>query len=305
MKILLLGATGQLGQAFCEIAAAEGFPIGWSLTAWSHREGDLSEPEALIKKIRDFNPAVLMNAAAFTQVDQAESQKELCEKINAKTPGILASYCGEMSIPFVHFSTDYVYEGKGVEPHLETEIYKPQNFYGLTKSQGDHAIEEAGGEYLIFRTSWVYSHLGKNFVRTMIHLGESRDTIKVVNDQWGCPSYAPDLAKASWDALMIAIEAKLDKGSFPSGVYHICNSGTTNWCEFAKAILKNKNIMGIPSSEYPTPAHRPLNSRLSVKKLNQTFGLSLRPWGEALTECLKKIDSLRKIDLIEKSLHHV
>jgi len=289
MKILLLGANGQLGKSVVEFSTSENWPIGWKLLAWDRVLGDLAKPDELVARVADQKPDVIINAAAYTKVDQAEKERALCEVINATAPAKLAEYCAKKKVTLVHYSTDYVYAGTGDAAHYETDPIAPNNFYGKTKGEGDQAIEKSGSDYLIFRTSWVYSHTGKNFVLTMLKLGAEMDSLKVVNDQIGSPSYAPDLAKYSLDALMKALEQKVEGKRFPSGVYHLCNSGVTSWCDFAKAILPGKNINGIPSSEYPTPAKRPLNSRLSLKKLVATFGLKPRPWQEALADCLKQV----------------
>ena len=291
MKILLLGSNGQVGQAIQELSQNEGFPIGWSLTAWDREEGDLSDSKALIIKVEMLMPDAIINAAAYTQVDRAETDRDLCSKINAEAPGVLAQYCKAHSIPLVHYSSDYVYEGSGTHEHTESEALKPSGYYGETKARGDRAIIDSQCEHLIFRTSWVYSHTGKNFVKTMIKLASERPELKVVSDQIGSPTYAPDLAKHSFDALMLAFEAKVNQQKFPSGVYHLCNSGLTSWCDFAKAIIPKMKVIGILTSEYPTPAKRPLNSRLSLSKIKSTFGINPRPWQVALKDCLQKLGS--------------
>lgn len=289
MKILLLGANGQVGQAIQELSQNEGFPIGWSLIAWGREEGDLSDLKTLIAKVEMLMPDVIINAGAYTHVDRAETDRDLCEQINAAAPSALAGYCKSHSIPLVHYSSDYVYEGSGTHEHTESEALNPSGSYGKAKARGDQAITQSGCEHLIFRTSWVYSHTGKNFVKTMLKLGSERPELKVVNDQVGSPTYAPDLAGHALDVLMLGLEKKINGEAFPSGVYHLCNSGVTSWCEFAKRILPQVRVVGIPSSEYPTPAKRPLNSRLSMEKITRTFGIKPRPWRDALAECLHKI----------------
>ncbi len=289
MKILLLGSSGQLGQAFQELANSSAFPIGWEMKAWSRGDADLSNPPELIKKIQIEKPDLIINTAAYTQVDLAEKERTLCETINAQAPGYIASYCVDANIPLIHYSSDYVYAGEGVEPHVESENHAPGNYYGQTKAEGDALLQKSGCEHLIFRTSWVFSHVGKNFVKTMLRIGVDRPELRVVSDQVGSPSYAPDLAAYSLEALMRALELKAEGKEFPSGVYHLTNSGNTSWAGFAEAILPKNKIIGIPSSEYPTPAKRPQNSRLSLEKLKQTFGITPRPWQEALKECLVRL----------------
>jgi dTDP-4-dehydrorhamnose reductase len=307
MKILLLGANGQVGGAFQELSKTDAFPIGWTLHAWDRVQGDLSKPADLIAAIEHAHTQtpidVVINAAAYTQVDLAEKETEICDAINAVAPGALAAFCKSKNLPLVHFSSDYVYSGQGVEPHHETEGYQPLGRYGASKAIGDEAVVASGCDHLIFRTSWVYSHEGKNFVKTMLRLGAERSELRVVSDQVGSPTYAPDLAKYALDSLMQAMIKKVETGAFPSGIYHLTNSGYTSWADFAVAIfasmraqggaqaaaLKVDRVVPIASSDFPTPAKRPLNSRLSLQKFSNTFGITPRPWAEALKECLQKL----------------
>jgi dTDP-4-dehydrorhamnose reductase len=289
MKVLLLGADGQLGRAFQALSQTDAFPIGWELSAWNRSLGDLSKPETLLKNVESFRPDIIVNAAAYTQVDLAEQEIDLCERINTESPAMLAAYAREHHATLVHFSTDYVYGDEFKDAHLESERLQPQNQYGRAKALGDEAILLSAADHLIFRTSWVYSYVGKNFVKTMLKLAETKTELKVVNDQVGSPTYAPDLAEYALDALMQALEKKAVGEAFPSGVYHLTNSGFTSWAEFAEAIIPQVKIVGISSNEYPTPAKRPLNSRLSSKKFVLAFGFEPRSWREALQECLKKV----------------
>jgi dTDP-4-dehydrorhamnose reductase len=318
VKILLLGSTGQLGQAWIDLSKTDAFPIGWTLVPADRHAfnlADLPDPAELTKRWsateRDHTPDLIINAAAYTAVDRAETERELCHRINAKAPGVIAQACARLQIPMVHYSSDYVYSGgsapsgSGPEPHLETEPHAPLNEYGRSKALGDEAVLASGADALIFRTSWVYSHVGKNFVNTMLRLGgksesvpeprpEPRPEISVVADQVGAPTYAPDLAKLSLEALMRALEKKATGAPFPGGIYHLCNSGSTSWAAFARAILPGARIKEITTSEYPTPALRPKNSRLSLTKLENTFGLRPRSWQEALQDCLAAIKKQEK-----------
>ena len=264
MKILLLGANGQVGQAFQDLAKTDAFPIGWELIAFGHKDADLTKIQELLVKIDALKPDVIVNAAAYTAVDQAEVESELCTQINAAAPKALAAFAKSKRMVLVHFSSDYVYDGEAPEIHVETETLAPANQYARSKALGDQAIVNEQGEYLIFRTSWVYSITGRNFVKTMLNLGQNKSELKVVNDQVGSPTYAPDLAMYTLQALMRALETKSVGLEFPSGVYHVCNSGFTTWADFAKAILPKVNVVGIPTREYPTPAKRPHNSKLSL-----------------------------------------
>ena len=215
--------------------------------------------------------------------------------MNATTVKRIAEFAAQTNIPLVHYSSDYVYSGEGTTPFTEASTPNPQNFYGLTKLQGDQAVQAAGGKFLIFRTSWVYSHVGKNFVLTMLKFGKEREEMKIVSDQTGSPTYAPDLAEWTIQAMKRAESMT----PFPSGVYHATNSGWTTWFEFANAIfagarelgaeLKVNSVKPILTSEYATPAKRPLNSRVSLQKLQSAFGIEPRSWQTALQECLRAL----------------
>ena len=292
MKVVLLGSQGQVGQAFQKLAQTDAFPIGWELISWDRSEGNLGKPEELIIKIQTLKPDAIINAAAYTQVDLAETEMESSQTVNAKAPALLAEYAAKTKVPLIHFSTDYVYGSEGSAPHLETEALLPSNQYGRSKARGDEAILKSGCDYLIFRTSWVYSYVGKNFVRTMLKLGETKTELKIVNDQFGAPTYAPDLAMLALDAFMQSLEKKASGETFPSGVYHLTNSGFTTWAEFAQTILPQVKVIGIPTREYPTPAKRPSNSRLSLQKFIQTFGLEPRAWQSALKDCLSHLKEM-------------
>lgn len=289
MKILLFGASGQLGSAFQELSKSDAFPVGWTLVGLSSKECDLSIEAAIKARLSAESPDLIINAAAYTAVDLAEKEQILCEAINARAPAVMAVYSKAQGIPLVHYSTDYVYEGSGSSERLESEAHHPQNFYGASKARGDEAIMASGCEHLILRTSWVFSPIGKNFVKTMLKLGAERPELRIVEDQVGAPTYAPDLAEYSLHAIMRGLEQKAVMGAFPSGVYHLTNSGVTHWADFARAITPTTRIVGISSSEYPTPAKRPLNSRLSLEKFVLTFGVRPRPWQEALRVCLERL----------------
>ena len=290
-KKLILGSQGQLGKALLQILGDS------TALAASRKEADLSQPKQLLSFLDQVHTQIdaVINASAYTQVDLAEKEGELAWKVNAHGPGILAQWCAARSIPFVHFSTDYVFSGEGTRPWTEQDPIAPLNTYGKTKAEGEKQIIQAGGKYLIFRTSWVYDHQGKNFLNTMLRLGKEKEHLRIINDQFGAPTYAPDLAKASWEALQKANS----ETHFPSGIYHLCSMGETTWFEFAKTIfegarslgvsLKVQNIDPIASHEYPTAAKRPLNSRLSLQKFIETFGIQPPNWKDSLKVCLEEI----------------
>lgn len=285
-RIAVLGAGGQVGRALVSLLGERGIGL-------SRVEADLADVQAVITTLEASQPDAVINAAAYTQVDKAESEAELATRINAEAPEALAAWCAKRDIPFIHYSTDYVFDGSGQKPWGEDDAAAPLSTYGRSKREGERGVEAAGGKYLIFRTSWVYDAEGKNFLNTMLRLGAEREALKIVDDQHGAPTYAPHLAQMT--------VAALDKASgmqaFPAGVYHAVNAGETTWCGFAKAIfaralekqvpLAIKTVEPIPSVAYPTPAVRPLNSRLNCEKLHTVFGLSLPHWEQGLAEAME------------------
>lgn len=286
--ILITGSTGQVGRALVELA-------GERCIGLDRSQLDLSQPERLASCLEQWNPAAVINAAAYTQVDQAEKEEELARTINGEAPGVIARWCAARGIPFVHFSTDYVFAGNGERPWTEEDAVAPLNAYGRSKLEGEQQVAAAGGRYLIFRTSWVYDATGKNFVTTMLRLARERETLNVVADQHGAPTYAPQLAAAT----LTALEQAQSLAQFPSGIYHLCHSGETTWHGFAEAIfaaargrgldLKVQTVGAIPSSAYPVPAKRPENSRLNTAKAQQVLGVRLPDWHVGLSECMKHL----------------
>ncbi len=284
-SVLVTGVSGQVGGALLNL-------LGEQAVAAPRAKFDLAKPETLTARLDKIDPAVVINAAAYTAVDQAESDAETAFTVNAASPGVIAQWCAARDIPFVHFSTDYVFAGDGTRPWQETDAVAPLNVYGASKLRGEQAIAQAGGRWLIFRTSWVYDAHGKNFFTTMLRLGRERESLRVVNDQHGAPTYAPHLAEASLSAL----ENALPQPNFPSGIYHLAHAGATTWDEFAQSIfqaarelgvqLSVKNVEGIATKDYPTPARRPANSRLATDKAQDKLKVSLPPWQAGLGECL-------------------
>lgn len=271
-KILILGKDGQIGwelqQAFLGNA---------SVYAFGREEANLANPETLVPLIRSIKPEIVINAAAYTAVDKAESEPDMAMVINGITPGILAKECEKLGSLFVHYSTDYVFNGSASRPYVEEDKTDPINVYGKSKLAGEKAVEEACKRHLIFRTSWIYSLRGKNFFLTMQKLGEKNSSIRVVNDQWGAPTWSRSVAQTTAKIVV--------KPSIEYGLYHMTCDGKTSWCDFARKIFAGRKtpvIIGIPSTEYPTPAQRPGYSVLSNEKLKRTFGISLPHWEVAL-----------------------
>lgn len=284
--IVVLGSSGQVGRALLKELGAEAIGL-------ARPQADLTKVEQTLQALNQIsNPAVLINASAYTQVDAAESDFQNAELVNGRAPGELAEWAKSKGIPFIHYSTDYVFPGTGNRGWTEEDAVAPLNKYGLTKLLGERLVEKAGGKFLIFRTSWVYDADGKNFLNTMLRLGAQKESLGVVADQIGAPTFAGELAQATLKALGAA--QKLPH--FPSGIYHLTNSGETSWHGFASAIfeqarkrgaeLKVREVRPIPAADYPTPAARPSNSRMSGAKFRSTFGFSMKPWQEALSECM-------------------
>jgi dTDP-4-dehydrorhamnose reductase len=298
MKILVLGATGQVGRALTSI-------LGTSAIGLTRHHADFSKPDSLpavlAKTIASNRISAVINAAAYTAVDLAETHEPEAMLANADSPGVIAGFCAAHNLPFVHYSTDYVFSGEGDRPWTERDPTAPLSAYGRSKLAGEQQVARAGGNHLILRTSWVYDAVGKNFLTTMLRLGQDREVLKVVADQHGAPTYAPHLAAATLAALAQAQSLPV----FASGVYHLCGSGETSWNGFARAIfaeaekikmpLRVRIVEPIPSSAYPMPAKRPLNSRLSMKKTQEILKLTLPRWEDGLSDCLSTLRPTKEL----------
>jgi dTDP-4-dehydrorhamnose reductase len=294
-RFLVTGANGQVGQALQQILGEQALVLG-------RDQLNLENPDSLRLQILKLRPEVVINAAAYTKVDQAESEEALAFRINAEAPLAMAKACYEIGASFLTYSTDYVYSGEGLTPWRENDPIAPQNAYGRTKAAGERLILDwapADFKFLILRTSWVYSFVGKNFVLTMLKLGAEREELNVVSDQVGAPTYAPELAATSLEMIK-----KLTSSSIQSGVYNACSSGETSWHGFAQEIFKQagdlkmpvqvKRLLPLESSQYPTLAKRPLNSRMSLEKLGLALGQSTPHWKVGLKQCLWQIKSSAK-----------
>ncbi|HVZ29419.1 MAG TPA: dTDP-4-dehydrorhamnose reductase [Asticcacaulis sp.] len=283
MRILVTGTQGQVVTAL-KAANADVIALG-------RPDIDLAEPGSLRAPITAARPDVMVSAAAYTAVDKAESEPDLARAINGEAPGELARIAAELGVPLLHLSTDYVFNGARSEPYAEDDATGPVSVYGATKLMGEEAIRAATPNHIILRTAWVYSPFGGNFVRTMLRLAETRDEVNVVDDQLGCPTYAPDIARA---VLAIARRAVADRSPCLRGTFHLTAPDETTWAGFAQAIFAGLTARGgkkvivnpIPSSAYPTPARRPANSRLNGKKLEAAYGIVLPSWRVSLDACL-------------------
>ncbi len=295
MKILLLGKNGQVGWELQRSLA----PLGEVLALDRHSKdfcGDLSQPERLAQTVVDWRPDVIVNAAAHTAVDKAQSEPDLARCLNATAPAALAQAAAQIGALLVHYSTDYVFNGQGDQPWKEDDATGPLNVYGQTKREGEQAIVASGCPYLIFRTSWVYAARGGNFAKTMLRLATERERLTVIDDQFGAPTGADLIA----DVTAHAIRASVQQPAL-CGLYHLTAAGQTTWHGYASHViaqarliqpelaLKVSEIAPVPTSAFPTPAQRPLNSRLATHKLQDAFGLLLSPWQQGVNRMLAEI----------------
>ena len=285
MKVLITGRNGQVAQALLSSLAGLG-----ELTCLGRAELDLSDVQAIHQRVRTLRPDLIINAAAYTAVDQAETDADNAFAINAVAPGVLAEEAKALGVPLIHYSTDYVFDGSKASPYREDDEPQPLGVYGQSKLAGEQAITAAGGDYLILRTSWVYSLYGRNFLLTMQRLLQEREELRVVSDQVGAPTWAGTIA----DTTRALIEQWQQGTPGPWGTYHLTGLGETSWFGFAEAIGEQLRSTGKPcarlvpiaSSEYPTPAQRPLNSRLDCSRLQTAWNVRLPTWQGALADCL-------------------
>jgi len=292
MRILLTGVHGQLGTDLLPLLQ----PLGEVVTA-SRAECDLSSVEAIRKLVAEIQPAVIVNPAAYTAVNDAETQSELAYAINATALGALAEEARKAGAMLVHYSTDYVFDGSKQGAYSESDEPSPLNVYGASKLAGERAIADAGGRFLVLRTSWVYGPNGNNFLRTIRRLAAEREELRIVDDQVGAPTGSTQLAQAT--ARLVRQLSPLAEQEFPSGLYHATAGGSVSWCGFAQAIVSGmteageavrvRQIVPIRSDEYPVAAKRPLNSVLANDKFESTFGFRLGSWQQGLAEASREI----------------
>jgi dTDP-4-dehydrorhamnose reductase len=284
MRILVTGADGQLGRALRSESVRH---ATHEYLFADRRLLPIDEPDRVRAVFSEWRPTLCINAAAYTAVDRAETDVEQAYRINAEAVGWLASACRDYGARLLHVSTDYVFRGDGQRPYREDDPTDPQSVYGASKRQGEKSVFREAPDSMIVRTSWVYYEEGANFVRTMIRLMKDRASVGVVADQWGCPTYARDLADC---LLRIA-----DDGRLPPGIFHYCNQGAITWHAFATAI---RDILGsacevraITTAEYPTPVRRPAYSVLDTTRIRETFGIVPPPWRTSLEECMRRIEA--------------
>ena len=294
MRILLLGKGGQLGWEMQRSLSPMGEVIALDFDSADHC-ADFTQPQGVAATIRQIAPDVVVNAAAHTAVDKAESEVDLVRTINATTPAVIAQEVQRLGAWMLHYSTDYVFDGSGTRPWLETDHPGPINVYGQTKLEAEQAIAQSGCKHLIFRTSWVFAARGGNFAKTMLRLAQEREHLTVIDDQFGAPTSAELLADISVLALRQALHRPQD-----AGLYHMVAAGETNWWAYASHVIqtarrlrpdlpiKVNSIAPVPSSAYPTPARRPHNSRLNTSKLQNTFDLHLPDWTAGVDRMLSE-----------------
>jgi dTDP-4-dehydrorhamnose reductase len=291
-RILLTGKNGQVGWELQRALAAPATVI-----ALDSSQLNLADPDAIRRIVRENRPDIIINPAAFTAVDKAESEPELAMAVNGIAPGILAEEACRLGAVLVHYSTDYVFDGNKPAPYTEEDVPDPQCIYGKTKLAGEMAIRASGCKHLILRTSWVYGVHGGNFVKTVMRLARERDELRIVADQSGAPTWARDLAQATLSA--VAVWRKREWDDSLSGLYHLTAAGRTNWHQYAEEIVrlarqydaalacKPLRIRAIATHEYPTPAKRPANSALANDKIKHAFGIALPEWQDSLAECMR------------------
>lgn len=294
MKILLLGKDGQVGWQLQRSLAPHG-----TVVACGRGQCDLADLDQVRRVVREVAPQVIVNAAAYTAVDKAETETDLARRVNAEAPGLLAEESARLGGLLIHYSTDYVYDGENASPYTEGDPTSPQSAYGRTKLAGEEAIRAASERAVIFRTSWVFGARGGNFVKTILRLARDKDSLNVVDDQVGSPTPAALIATVTGISLAMLRQGRgLEEGE--KRLYHLAAARPVSWCEFARTIvglasgmpgfelkLKPETIRAIPSSDYPTPARRPRNSRLDCTRLEQDFGLQMPDWQPYLERMLQ------------------
>jgi dTDP-4-dehydrorhamnose reductase len=290
VKILLLGANGQVGREILDIV--KDVDCDLEIVGLGRAQLDVTCEDAIQKSVDRISPSLVINAAAYTQVDNAEKEPDLAYKINRDGPENIAKACDQYGIPLIHISTDYVFDGEKKGGYLESDTVNPQSVYGDSKLEGERCVQHALDKHIILRTSWVFGVYGNNFVYTIIRLAKQREELRIVSDQFGCPTSAASIAAA-----IVKISRMILNGEDINwGIYNYCGSPETNWCDFARAIVEAtkqhqdyglKVIESISTSEYPTLAVRPRNSVLICNKIRNEFGISQQPWLEGLRQMIE------------------
>jgi dTDP-4-dehydrorhamnose reductase len=294
MRVLVTGANGQVGRELSSLGLQKGFRI----LALDRAALDITDPSLVSKEVSKADVSLVVNAAAYTAVDRAESEPELAFAVNRDGPSYLAAACAEARIPLIHISTDYVFDGCKKGPYIEADPVSPLGVYGKSKAAGEEEVRGRLQEHIILRSAWIYGVHGDNFVKTMLRLGRENESVRVVADQYGCPTYATDIAETILEIAALL----LDNRQIAWGTYHYCGQGVTSWYGFAEAIfelaaqhtpLMVKRIEPISTAEYPTRAKRPANSVLDCSLLEKEFGICSLPWSESLARMIKGMFSTK------------
>lgn len=290
MRILVIGASGQVAQSLVERAK----PLEEvSLVALGRPDTDLGDEASIQSAIEKCEPEIVVNCAAYTQVDKAEAEPDLAFTVNRDGAGRLADGCARHGLPFIHLSTDYVFDGRSDTPYCEDDATNPLGVYGRSKLEGEQAVAAANGKAVILRTAWVHSPYGGNFVKTMLRLGAERDEVRVVADQTGCPTYAPHLA----DLILAAARHIAVEGQPLEGVFHAAGSGTASWFELSREVFAQVSALGgkvpeltaIGTADYATPAERPRYSVLNCDRISSVLGTQLPHWTKGVAECVRRL----------------
>ena len=291
-KALLVGANGQVGWEISRQSSAAGIPY----CALTRAQLDITNRDAVLGAIENVAPSIVINAAAYTAVDRAEDDAEAAYAVNCDGAKFLAEACAGVDASLIHISTDYVFDGSKSSPYKEDDVASPLGVYGASKLAGEAAVRDYCSQHLILRTSWVYGVHGQNFVRTMLRLGRERELLRVVDDQYGSPTFAGDLG-----TVILGLVANLQRETWPKGGYgtfHCAGQGVTTWCGFARAIFERSSVRpvveAIAAVDYPTPARRPRNSMLDCTKLGEVHGIIMRSWQSALDDMLGALSEQRK-----------
>lgn len=293
MKIVVIGANGQVGYEFTKLASSSQVNEDIECKPFSSSELDIMQPWALYATLQHLNCDYVVNAAAYTAVDVAEECREQCLNVNKIGVQNLAKACQSLGIPLIHISTDYVFDGKKNSPYIESDKVSPINFYGESKSAGEDVLRQILPEHIILRVSWVFSDRRSNFIKSMVALSSEKEELRIVSDQVGAPTSAFDIAR-----VLLAMIKQLHCGAALWGTYHYCSLGSTNWYDFSKKIIhevslykpiKVRNVVAIKTAEYNYKAKRPLNSGMNCQKIRDTFGIHQRPWLPGMQRVVKKL----------------
>ena len=292
MRVLLFGANGQVGSECRRIFLQK----GWDVISLLRADVDFSEPIKVYEAVKAYKAEVVVNACAYTAVDKAEDEAELADLINAQSVASIGKACNELNIPTIHISTDYVFDGQAKIPYTEEDLVSPLGVYGKSKLEGEQSLQKQHEKHIILRTSWVFGAEGNNFVKTMLRLAKTKDELGVVGDQFGCPTYAGDIA----NSIGLIIEKINNTAEFSQwGIYHCSNKGETNWCDFSRAIFaegvkvrvlsREPKVNCITTEEYPTPTARPAYSVLNCNKLEMLLQQSMPSWKTGLTKVCNEL----------------